>query len=189
MEQFTITIAPTAITPYLQDYAQNGGAWQASATLTANYGDTVNLGPQASGSGTWSWSGPSSYSANTEQINNIPLNSASNVYTVTFTNAAGAISTKQFTITIAPSTITPYIEVNNGAWQGTNNVTVPSGSTVNLGPQAPGGGTWSWSGPSFTASTRQVNNVPLSEGSNTYTATYTNPAGVQSTETFVITVN
>jgi hypothetical protein len=184
-ETFTITVAPTSITPYLE---VNGGAWQGTNSVTVAVGSTVNLGPQASGSGTWSWSGPS-YTASTQQVNNIPLNSPSNVYTASFTNAAGVISTETFTITVAPTTITPYIEVNNGAWQGTNSVTVAAGSTVNLGPQPGSGGSWSWAGPNgYESISRQINGIPLSVGSNSYVATYTNPAGVTSMETFTITV-
>jgi hypothetical protein len=184
-EAFTITVAPTSITPYLE---VNGGAWQGTNSVTVAVGSTVNLGPQASGSGTWSWSGPS-YTASTQQVNNIPLNSPSNVYTASFTNAAGVISTETFTITVAPTTITPYIEVNNGAWQGTNSVTVAAGSTVNLGPQPGSGGSWSWAGPNgYESISRQINGIPLSVGSNSYVATYTNPAGVTSMETFTITV-
>jgi hypothetical protein len=56
--------------------------------------------------------------------------------------------------------------VNGGAWQATNNIAVAPGSSVNLGPQAAGSGTWSWSGPGFTSSAQQVNNVPLNSASN-----------------------
>jgi hypothetical protein len=183
-EAFTITVAPTSITPYIE---VNGGAWQGTNSVTVAAGSNVNLGPQAAGSGTWSWSGPG-FTSSAQQVNNVPLTSASNIYTATFTNAAGVISTEAFTITVAPTSITPYLEVNGGAWQGTNSVTVAVGSTVNLGPQASGGGTWSWSGPSYTASTQQINNVPLNSPSNVYTATFTNAAGVRSTETFTITI-
>jgi hypothetical protein len=52
------------------------------------------------------------------------------------------------------------------------------------------GGSWSWSGPGVSGSTsREIDNVSLSSGTNTFIATYTNPDGVQSTETFTITVN
>jgi hypothetical protein len=180
----TLDDPPTAITPYIEV----NGVWQGTNSVTVAVGSTVNLGPQASGSGTWSWSGPS-YTASTQQVNNIPLNSPSNVYTATFTNAAGVISTETFTITVAPTTITPYIEVNNGAWQGTNSVTVAAGSTVNLGPQPGSGGSWSWAGPNgYESSSRQIDGIPLSVGTNTYVATYINPAGVTSMETFTITV-
>jgi hypothetical protein len=181
---FTIMVAPTSITPYLE---VNGGAWQATNNVTVAAGGSVSLGPQAAGSGTWSWSGPS-YTASTRQVNNIPLTSASNVYTATFTNAAGVISTEAFTITVAPTTITPYLEVNGGAWQGTNSVTVAVGSSVDLGPQAAGSGTWSWSGPDFTSSARKIDGIALNSPSNVYIATFTNAAGVISTETFTITI-
>jgi hypothetical protein len=66
---------------------------------------------------------------------------------------------------------------------------VTAGGTVNLGPQPVNGGSWSWAGPNgYESSSRQINGIPLSVGSNTYMATYTNPAGVTSTETFTITV-
>jgi hypothetical protein len=84
--------------------------------------------------------------------------------------------------------ITPYIQVNGGSWQQTNTATVSYGSSVNLGPQ-PLTGTWSWTGPNgYTSTSRQINNIPLSTGTNTYIATYTNSSAVQSTETFTITV-
>ena len=86
--------------------------------------------------------------------------------------------------------IVPYLQVNNGSWQETNNVTVSSGACVNLGPQPTSGGSWSWTGPNgYTSSSRQINSIPLSKGTNVFTAIYTNSSGVQSSETFTITVN
>ncbi len=86
--------------------------------------------------------------------------------------------------------VVPYTQVNNGSWQQVNNVTVSYGSCVNLGPQPISGGSWSWSGPNgYTSSSRQINSIPLSKGTNVYVATYTNPSGVKSTETFTITAN
>ena len=82
--------------------------------------------------------------------------------------------------------------MNGGAnWTEENTATVSSTSTaVDLGPQPLSGGSWSWTGPNgYTSISRQINNIPLSVGTNTYVATYTNSNGVQSTETFVITVN
>ena len=85
--------------------------------------------------------------------------------------------------------IIPYIQVNGGAWQNTNTVTVSAGSSVNLGPQPLTGGSWSWTGPhGYTSTSRQINNIPLNSGVNNYVATYTNPSGAVSTLTFTITV-
>jgi len=84
--------------------------------------------------------------------------------------------------------IVPYVQVNNGNWQETNNVSVSVGSCVNLGPQPLNGGSWSWTGPNgYTSNSRQINSIPLSKGTNVFVATYTNSSGVQSTETFTIT--
>ena len=91
-----------------------------------------------------------------------------------------------------PTAITPYISVNNGSsWSEENSATVSSTSTqVDLGPQPTSGGSWSWSGPSgYTSTSRQIDDIPLSTGSNVYTATYTNSSGCKSTEAFTITVN
>jgi hypothetical protein len=58
---------------------------------------------------------------------------------------------------------------------------------VNLGPW-PGGGTWSWTGPNgFTSTSREIDSIPLSLGSNTFVATYTDANSVTSTEEFVVT--
>ncbi|HUZ04585.1 MAG TPA: RICIN domain-containing protein, partial [Acidobacteriaceae bacterium] len=85
--------------------------------------------------------------------------------------------------------ITPYLQVNNGSWQQTNTASVASGSTVNLGPQPVSGGSWSWSGPNgYNSTSRQIDSIPLSNGTDTYTATYLNTSNVKSTETFTITV-
>jgi hypothetical protein len=186
-QSFTITVNPTPITPNSE---VNGGAWLQAASFAVNVGDTVNLGPQASGSGTWSWSGPNAFTSTSREIDAITLNSPSNVYIVTFTNADGVNSTQTYTITINPTPITPYLEVNGGPWQQAASATVNSGDTVNLGPQPQTGGTWSWTGPNgFSSTSRVLNGIPLTTGSNVYTATYTNADGVNSTQTFTITSN
>ncbi len=87
------------------------------------------------------------------------------------------------------SPITPYIQVNGGSWQQTATATVIWGSSVNLGPQPLNVGSWSWTGPNgYTSTARQINNIPLSSGTNTFVATYTNPSGIKSTQTFTINV-
>jgi Ricin-type beta-trefoil lectin domain-like len=89
-----------------------------------------------------------------------------------------------------PTTITPYLQVNAGAWQEVATTTVASGSTVSLGPQPASGGSWKWAGPGgYTSTSREIDGIPLSSGTNSYVATYTNASGCQSTETFTITVS
>ncbi len=175
----------TPIIPYIQ---VNNGSWQTTATITVNYGDIVNLGPQPLTGGSWKWSGPNGYTSTARQINSIPLTSPTNIYVATYTNPAGFKTTQTFTIAIAPTPITPYIQVSGGAWQQTATITISTGSSVNLNPQVTtSGGSWSWSGPNgYTSTSRQINNVPLTLPSNVFMATYTNPAGVRSTQTFTI---
>jgi len=84
--------------------------------------------------------------------------------------------------------ITPYIYAN-GAWTEETSASVASGAGVDLGPQPVTGGSWSWTGPNgFTSTAREIDNIALSTGANSYIATYTNTAGCKSVETFTITV-
>ena len=179
---------PTAITPYI---LVSGGAWTVESSVTVNSTSTVvDLGPQPISGGSWSWSGPNSFTSTSREIDNIALSAGTNTYTATYTNASGAKSTQAFTITVAvPTAITPYMQVNGGAWTVESSVTVASGATVNLGPQPISGGSWSWSGPnSFTSTSREIDNIALPSTTNTYTATYTNASGAKSTQAFTITV-
>ena len=170
----------------------NSGSWQQVASVTVSQGAVVNLGPQPLTGGSWSWTGPNKYTSTSRQINSIPLGTGTNTYVATYTNTSGATSTQTFTITVtgASTPIVPYIQVNNGRWQQISSETVSPGAVVNLGPQPLTGGSWSWTGPhGYTSTSRQINSIPLSTGTNTYVATYTNASGATSTETFTITVN
>ncbi len=85
--------------------------------------------------------------------------------------------------------ISPYIQVNGGAWQQVNSINVSQGSSVTLGPQPLTGGSWSWTGPSgFTSSLREIDSIPLSGGLNTFTVIYTDGCGNQATMDFKVTV-
>ena len=186
-EVFTVTVNSTPLTPHIQ---VNGGAWQTTTAVTVNGGDVVNLGPQPQVTTGWSWSGPNGFTSTSRAIYGIALPSASNLYAATYTNASGVTSTVTFTITAGATPITPWIQVNGGAWQQEGSVTVNPGDVVNLGPW-PNGVTagWSWAGPSgFTSSLRVLNAVPLTQGANVYTATYTNPYGLKSSFPFTVTV-
>ena len=108
--------------------------------VAVNLGDTVNLGAAAGRTEAAGAGRETSYTASTRVINSIPLNSSSNVYTATYTNASGVTSTKAFTITVNGTPIVPYLQVNGGAWQQISTVAVNVGDTVNLGPQPQSGG-------------------------------------------------
>lgn len=91
----------------------------------------------------------------------------------------------------SPTTITPYVQINNGSWQQTSTASLSAGGTVKFGPQPASGGSWRWSGPNgFSATTREVtiSNIQTSQA-GTYTATYTNSCGAQSTRAFTVTVS
>ncbi len=188
-QAFTITVNATPVVPWLE---VNGGAWQQASTVAVNVGATVNLAGQNISGGTWHWTGPNSFTSTSREIDNISLPSASNVYTLTYTNTAGATSAPQtFTITINATAVVPWIEVNGGAWQQTASATVSVTATVNLAGQNISGGTWSWTGPNgFTSTSREIDAVPLTAGTNVYTLKYTNVDGVQSSgKAFTITAN
>ncbi|MGA7521765.1 MAG: choice-of-anchor D domain-containing protein [Acidobacteriaceae bacterium] len=184
-QAFTITVT-TAVVPYIQ---VNGGAWTEESAASVNLGDTVNLGPHPVSGGSWSWSGPNGYTSTSRVLYGIPLTGGTDTYTATYTNTSGGQSTLAFTVTVN-TPVDPWIQVNGGAWQEVSSVTVAAGTTVNLGPHPVSGGSWSWSGPNgYTSTSRVLYSVPLPSGTNTYTATYTNTAGGQSTLAFTITVN
>ena len=176
---------PTPIVPYTE---VNGGAWQTTNSVTVQYSDSVNLGPQPLTGGSWSWTGPNGYTSTAREIDSIPLTLPTNVFVATYTNPSGVKSTETFTITVAPTAITPYLQVNGANWQTIASATVQLTDAVNLGPQ-PLNGSWSWTGPGgFTSTSRQINSIPLTSATNVFVATYTNPAGVKSTQTFTISI-
>jgi glycosidase len=95
------------------------------------------------------------------------------------------------TSSCTPTTITPYVSVNGGAFTQTASATLTAGGSVTFGPQPATGGTWSWTGPNgYSASVREItlNNVQTNQ-SGSYIATHTNAAGCTSTQAFTLTVN
>ncbi len=180
------TITGTPIVPYVQ---VNGAAWQQTASATVSWGSVVNLGPQPLNGGSWSWTGPNGFTSSAREIDSIPLVSGTNTFVATYTNPGGVKTTQTFTISVTGTPIVPYIQVNGASWQQTATANVSRSSNVNLGPQ-PLGGTWSWTGPNgFTSKQREIDNIPLSKGTNTYIATYTNSSGQKSSQTFTVNAN
>jgi Cellulose binding domain len=119
---------------------------------------------------------------------------ATGTSTITITGTSGSLKqTTTIAVTVnsgtcTPTAITPFLQVNGAAWQQIATASVPAAATVNLGPQPPVTGTWSWTGPNgFTSAARQINAIALSTGVNVYVATYTNTANCKSTQAFTIT--
>ena len=110
----------------------------------------------------------------------VQMNFTMNSYSVSVSSGGGSATP-----------ITPYLQVNGGAWQQTASVSVSVGDTLTFGPQPVSGGSWSWSGPAgFSSTSRQVsvNNIQTSQA-GTYTATYINSSGVSSSQNFSVTVS
>ncbi|MEJ2612897.1 MAG: hypothetical protein P8179_23260, partial [Candidatus Thiodiazotropha sp.] len=61
-----------------------------------------------------------------------------------------------------PSTITPYIQVDDGNWQQTASVTVDADAKVKFGPQPISDASWSWSGGGTSSTTREQIIYPAS---------------------------
>jgi glycosidase len=97
---------PTSITPYTQ---VNGGSWNQVATATLDAGGSVALGPQPATGGSWSWSGPNSYTASVREITltNVQVSQSGN-YVATYTNTGGCTSNQTFSITVNSVGQTPF---------------------------------------------------------------------------------
>ncbi|MBO9729776.1 MAG: T9SS type A sorting domain-containing protein [Chitinophaga sp.] len=109
---------PTAITPYVQ---VNGGTWQQTANAAVTAGNSVQLGPQPTTGGSWSWTGPNNFSATTREVylSNIQANQTGN-YVATYTNSGGCQSTQTFNISLTTGTILREV------WTGISGTTISS---------------------------------------------------------------
>ncbi len=186
-----VSCNPITLTPHLN--IDNTG-WQNTNTAIVNLGSSVLFGPGPN-SGTWSWTGPDGFTANTREalVSNIGASQAG-IYVATNTDACDEETVFEFEIVISgtctPTTLTPHARVDNGSWQDTNAVSVSVGGTVWLGP-GPNSGSWNWTGPNdYTASIREISisNIQTSQA-GIYTVTNTNSCGAESTVSFTITLN
>jgi uncharacterized membrane protein len=198
---FSMTASPTTLT------ATAGSASTSTDTITVNGqpGFTSSVALSVSGLPTGVTSSlskssvtPGSSGSATSMLNlSVASTTAVGAYPLTITgmstSPAQTFSANAFLV-VSPancttSTITPYIlSSSTNSWTNAYTLTVPYGSTVDLGPQ-PSQGTWNWSGPNgfnVTQSSAQISDIPLSVGTNTYLATYVNSSGCASTGTFVI---
>ncbi len=185
-----------------------GGTWQALGD-TESYStpflgqDNVTFDPGvAAWTDDFSSGGAVIVDSNADQTDSINLNNFTFLYQGVNPNSGAtsygqipyqlalASSKANTTTCAAANPIIPYIALN-GVWNTTpeSAVTVAAGTLVSLGPWPSTGGSWSWAGPNgFTSSSREIDNIALSAGANTYTATYT-IGGCSYTQAFTVTVN
>jgi hypothetical protein len=183
----TLTFNIGVINPALQI---NGGSWQAMSSASLSTGSGITFGP-GPGNGTWSWTGPGGFTSNKREtsIANIQPGQAG-TYVATYTNPGGCTHAVNFSLSVAngcaPTTITPHLQVNGGAWQNMTTASVNVGANVVLGPGPTG--TWKWTGPNgYAASTREItlNNFQANQAGG-YLGIHTNSNGCVSTVLFDI---
>jgi uncharacterized membrane protein len=185
---FTLSASPASLA-----FAQ-GATGKITVTVSGKNGFTGTATLAASGLPTGVTAGFGTNPATATSLLTLTASSTAAVGTATVTitgtsSSLTASTTVALTISCTSTAIVPYIYVN-GAWTEESTVTVSSPSTVvNLGPQPSSGGSWSWTGPSgYTSTSRQISSIPLTVGTDSFLATYTNASGCKSTETFTITV-
>jgi len=187
---FTLSASPASLT------VAQGASGKSTITVSGQNGFTGSVTLAASGlpSGVTAAFATNPTTSSSVLTLTASSTAAPGAATVTIKGTSGSLSastTIALTISCTPTTIAPYISVNGGSsWTEESSATVSSTSTVvDLGPQPTSGGSWSWTGPNkYTSTSRQINDIPLTVGTDLYVATYTNANECKSTETFTITV-
>lgn len=133
----------------------------------------------ASGGNTYSWTGPGSFSSNSQNPG-ISVASLSNngVYVVTVTDSSNCVNTGSTTVTVNSL---PVVSISGS--------TVCINQTINL--NAGGGTTYSWSGPAGFSSSQSNPSIPMASTNmaGVYTVTVTDVNNCSSTSNTVVVVN
>lgn len=89
-----------------------------------------------------------------------------------------------------PTTITPYVKINNENWQQTSDIIGRVGNTITFNPQPVSGTNWSWTGPNgFTANTREVELSSLQKNqAGDYVVTYSPTNGCEASLTYTLEI-
>jgi hypothetical protein len=192
-QDFLITLKGCVPNPIITTIQVNEAAPIQADYLTVQAGNYVTIEAQPE-EGSWTWTGPNGFTSDARAISflNIDYKKAGD-YTVTHTNPAGCVSTRVIHLTLTgsdpcSSVITPYLIVNDVSWKQQEYASLNLGDKFSVGPQAPGDGTWYWTGPNnFTANSREftIENF-TAEQAGIYTASFTNAAGCVSLHPFTI---
>ena len=95
---FRITVSqPPVITPYVND----GTGWKEERVLTAKFGESFWIGPQANLNGSWHWEGPEGFTSNEREItiDNVAVANGGE-YVLTFTADNGLKTSMSFVVTV-----------------------------------------------------------------------------------------
>lgn len=134
-------------------------------------GNTVLLNGSATNATSWSWSGPNTFSAITQNTSVVNAQAAaSGTYTLTATNTCGnATATVDVTVNNIPLSLTATATPT----------AVCPGASLNLSGSASGASTYSWSGPNTFSSSQLNNTINNFQAANVgnYTLTATNSCG------------
>ncbi len=153
----------------------------ALAPITLNSGTicpTFSANLTASGASSYTWTPAASL--NTPNGPNVVASpAATQVYTVSFTNAIGCVGTQTTQVVVNP---TPTLT--------TSNVTVCAGQPINLTANSLAGATYSWSGPNgFTSNVQNpVIGSSTTPMTGAYNVTVTSSAGCKNTAVANVTV-
>ncbi len=153
----------------------------ATVNSPACVGNTLNLTGAGTNATSWSWSGPNSFTASTQNasVSNAQTN-ATGTYTLTATNVCGnTTATASAVVNSAPTGVNASANPNP----------VCSGNVLNLIGGATGATSYAWTGPNSYTSTLLNNTINNFQAVNagTYTLTATNACGsTQDAETVTI---
>ncbi len=112
--QFVGFTPPSSITPYV---SADGQPWVQTDRAVGGYGETILLKGQASGTGTYSWTGPNGFTASGSEVAiDIESPRQSGLYILTFVNAAGVESHTSFNISVSAA-VTLYQNCDYTGWQ------------------------------------------------------------------------
>lgn len=158
-----------SFTLVVNNVPQNVTASPGTQTICA--GNTINLTGAGTNATSWSWSGPNSFTANTQNasVSNAQQN-ATGTYTLTATNACGnTTATANVTVNTTPTTVSASANPNP----------VCAGNTLNLTGGATGAVSYAWTGPNSYSSSQLNNTISNFQNINagTYTFTATNTCG------------
>ena len=140
-------------------------------------GASLNLTATNVTNGSYSWSGPGTYSSGSQNpVINPAAASASGTYTVTVTDANNCTGTSTVSVTV---NALPNVTVNSPS--------VCTGDTASL--TANGAGTYVWSPSTGLSSTTGASVTAVTTGTATYTVTGTDANNCSNTATATVTVN